>query len=185
MKKSFAFLSGALLLVLFSCSNPKLIIESGKEKHKLKVNSSIAVTMNGETYAFDESCKNTCRNCDTLFQNSRWWVDSLGTDALVLRYEHTFKFDTITNKEFKARSKVERRTHVYKVLVYEKKPIYVYKTPVDVERKQIRFDQMESITYSDRPRCYRGTPIKAIFHNPNKIRKIVVPGAEFKLKKKD
>lgn len=185
MKTIFALFSAVFFLSLLACSSPKMIIESGKTKHKLKVNSSLAITMKGEIYPFDESCTKTCKNCDSVLVNSRWTMDSLGVETFLLRFEHSYIFDTISNREFKDRSKSERKKNIHAVLVNEKKPIYVYKIPDSVEYKLVRVDQLETITYSDRPECYKGSPFKSIFHNPNKIRKIMMPGALVTLKKKD
>lgn len=185
MKTSSILFLGFISLVMASCSSTKLIIDSNKDKHKLKLESTVAITLKGEAYPFDLSCKSTCKSCDEALAKARWSIDSLEEDAMVLRYIHSYEFDTLSNLEFKELSKSERKKDLFRVLVIGKKPAYVYKIPKDLERKRVRYDELATITYSDRPECYKGSPIKAIFHKPNKIRKIEMPGAEIRLKRKD
>jgi hypothetical protein len=185
MKTSFAILAGLISVLAMGCSSSKLLIESGKTKHTFRVNSSIAVTHKGDPYLFDVECKNTCKQCDSTLTQNRWSIDSLGADALVLRLERTYQMDTLSNLEFKALKRSERKKNVHAVLVFEKKPVYVYKTPVLVDRQVVRFEDIQTITYSERAECYKGSPLKSIFHNPNKIRRIELPGAEITLKQKD
>lgn len=169
--------------VLSACSSTTLLVTSEKNKFKIKEEMSVAVTLLGETYPFDESCKTTCKLCDPALVAARWWVDSLGENAFVLRYEYSFQYDTITNKEFKALLKSERKKNLFKVLSLEKRPAYVYKIPVEVEYKRFKYDSLSTLTYSEKPSCYRGSPLKAIFNNPNRIRKINMQGALFEIKR--
>jgi hypothetical protein len=171
--------------LLTACAGSKMIIESGKSKHTIELKTSVAITLKGEPYRFDENCTNTCKLCDSVLVQSRWTVDSLSEDAIRVRYVHSYVMDTITNKEFKSLSRADRKEDLLKVIVIDKKPAYVYKIPDHVEQKVIRLDQMEYITYSDRAQCYKGSPIKSIFNNPNEIRKITMQGSLIVLKLKN
>lgn len=162
---------------LSACSSTTLIVTSGKDKFKIKEEMSVAVTLLGESYPFDENCKSTCKSCDPGLDAARWWVDSLGANELVLRYEFSFRYDTLTNKEFKGTLRSERKKNMFKVITYDKRPAYVYKIPVEVEYRKFAYDTLSTLTYSERATCYRGSPIKAIFNNPNRIRKINMQGA--------
>ncbi len=168
----------AILALLASCKYSKLVIHASNGKFKIKENTSIAVTMKGEAYPFEEACNSTCKSCDPKLAAARWLIDSLRTNEIVLRYEHTFRYDTISHGEYKSRSGKAQRTNLERVINIDRRPWYVYKIPVDVERKTYSYDQLGTITYSYRPECYRGSPIKGIFANPNRVRKVEMEGAE-------
>lgn len=168
----------SFLFVLVSCSPTKLTVRNEDGKYDIEQGMTIAVTKKGEKYQFDEACRSICKDCDQQLERARWWVDSIRTHEMVLRYDYEFRFDTIPNVEFKSRSKYERKTHFYRVLSIEKRPWYVYKIPTRTEYKTVSYDSLMYITYSYKNKCYRGSPFKAIFANPNRIRKVNMEGAE-------
>ncbi|OFZ07074.1 MAG: hypothetical protein A3D92_24785 [Bacteroidetes bacterium RIFCSPHIGHO2_02_FULL_44_7] len=177
-----------LSLILFgaflsACSSTTLIVTTAKNKFKIKEEMSVAVTRLGESYPYDENCKSTCKDCDPALNAARWWIDSIGDTELILRFEYSFHYDTITNKEFKSRLKSERKKNMFKVLSIEKRPAYVYKIPVEIEYRSFVYDSIATLTYSEKPSCYKGSPIKAIFNSPNRIRKVDMQGAQREIKR--
>lgn len=158
------------------------IVENEDGKFKVEKGMSIAITKKGESYPFEITCESTCKECDPIFDKSRWIVDTIRTKDIVLKYERTFKFDTIDSKTFNGLPKKERQPYFHKVIAIEKKAHYVYRIPVEVDYKTVSYDTLETITYSYSNKCYKGSPIKGIFANPNKIRRIKMKDAEVSVK---
>lgn len=154
------------------------IVTNDEGKFKVEKGMSIAITKKGESYPFEMACESTCKECDPIFDKSRWIVDTIRTNDFVMKYERTFTLDTINSKAFNSMPKKERQPHFYKVISINKKAHYVYKIPVEVEYMTIRFDTLETITYSYSNQCYKGSPIKGIFANPNKIRRVQMKDAK-------
>lgn len=165
------------LITLYSCKETLFVIENQDGKYKVQEGMTIAITKKGESYPFDIACKTTCKECDPLLAKSRWIVDSIRSKEIVLKYERVFTYDTLTSQEFRSVPKKERQSHFYKVIAINKKAHYVYKIPVEVDYMSIAFDTLETITYSDARKCYKGSPIKSIFSNPNKIHRVNMKGA--------
>lgn len=174
---AFISLSTSLLI---GCSQTKLIVKSTTGKHKIKTGTTGAITMKGEAYQFQE-CKSICKDCDSLYANSRWKFKQLFNDRLFLQRVLEFEYDTLTQKEFKAQVKRTRWDNFDKLINYEKQPLYIYQTPTKVDTMTVSYGDIETITYSYKDKCYKGGPFQSMFANPNKIRKVEMQGAEFKL----
>lgn len=172
----------SLLTFLYSCKETMFIVKNEDGKFKVEKGMSIAITKKGESYPFEMECESTCKECDPLLNKSRWIVDTISTIGVVLKYERTFKFDTIDSKTFNSLPKKERQPYFYKVIAIEKKAHYVFRTPVEVDYMKVGYDTLETITYSYSNKCYKGSPIKAIFANPNKIRRVNMKDAEVNVK---
>ena len=181
MKYALLFTGVFTILSLTQCKIDKLIIKTEDDKYTIKENMSIAVTAKGEAYPFNKECKSTCKECDPLYANSRWKIDSIQETRLVLKNELTFVYDTIPQSEFKRRSKHDKKTNLIRVLSIEKRAFYVYKIPVDIEYKTVYYDSLSMITYSYKDKCYRGGPFQRMFADPNKIRRVAMEGCEVKV----
>ena len=172
---------GITLFSLQGCSQVKLIVKSESGKHKIKAGSTGAITMKGEAYPFPE-CKSICKDCDSLFKISRWKFDQLASDRLLLKRVLEFKYDTLTQVEFKAQVKSTRWENFDKMISFNKEPLYIYQTPTKIDTMIVKYADIETLTYSYKDKCYKGGPFQSMFANPNKIRKVEMQGAEFKLK---
>ncbi len=169
-----------LLVLLFSsCSPIRLIIKNDKAKETLKLDMPIIVQEKGEE-AVNMGCKSICHECDTTFFNQTWTVDSLRSTSIVIRQDLTFRYDTIPQAAYKARSKYDKKKHLVKVIALNKKAHYVYKVPTESIRKEMLYKEIGYITFTYRAKCYKGL-FEKIFANPNKFRQIEVSGASTKL----
>lgn len=169
-----------VITLLASCNPIKLIIKNDGDKEVLKLNMPIVITEPGEA-VLEMDCKSLCHGCDTTFMNASWMIDSLRTPSMVIRRDLAFKFDTITNQEFKNRSKYDRKKNFEKVIAINKKAHYIYKMPTETIRKELFYNEMGTITFTYRTKCYKGL-FERMFANPNKFRQISLKGAETKLK---
>lgn len=183
MFKQFALIAFISISTSFliGCSQTKLIVKSTSGKHKVKTGATGAITMKGEAYPFQE-CKSICKDCDSLYANSRWKFKQLFSDRVLLQRILEFKYDTLTQKEFKAQVKSTRWENFDKLINYEKQPLYIYQTPTKVDTMTVSYSDIETITYSYKDKCYKGGPFQRMFSNPNKIRKVEMQGADFILK---
>jgi hypothetical protein len=172
---------GIALISLQGCSHTKLIVKSESGKNKIKEGATGAITLKGEAYPFPD-CKSICKDCDSLYKSSRWEFDKLGPDQLVLKRVLEFKYDTLTQDEFKAQQRSTRWENFDKLISFNKEPLYIYQTPTKIDTMTLKFIDIETLTYSYKDKCYKGGPFQSMFANPNKIRKVEMQGAEFKLK---
>lgn len=180
------FIAGIFALFTFNqCKVNKLIIKTDDGKFKIKEDMSLAVTAKGETYPFNLECESICKECDLLFNESRWDIDSIGETSMKLRNELSYDYDTIPQRAFRKRSKYSKKTYLEKVISLDKKAYYIFKVPIDVNYKTVKYDSISDITYSYKPECYKGAPIRGMFANPNKIRRVhMQDGYEIKCKLK-
>lgn len=171
------------LFFLTQCTLSKLVIKNDDGKFKIKERMTVAVTSKDQTvYPYNESCKSTCKECDPLFQSSRLEIDSIGADALLLKRVYSYTYDTVYHEDYKLMHSKNKKENLYVILALEKKPVYVYKIPTEVEYEKWRYDELGSITYSYKSECYHGGPFQKMFADPNKIRRVKMVNHSIKTK---
>lgn len=178
--KSYVFL--LLVVTLSGCAQEKLIVKSDS-KERIKLGMPVHITRLGETYPLNRDCKSTCKECDPLFKSWDWYLDSISHDYLILRHDEAFTYDTLTQKEFKIRTRNQKKLYLDAVLAIDKQPMYIYKIPTVSHFDKIPYDSMQVLTFSYKKECYRGGPFQRLFANPNKIRRVSMKDAEIKIKK--
>lgn len=171
-----------LVVTVSGCAQEKLIVKSDT-KERIKLGMPVHIARVGETYPLNRDCKSTCKECDPLFNAWEWYLDSISSDYLVLRHNEAYTYDTLTQKEFKVRTRNEKKLYLDAVLAIDKQPMYVYKIPTVSHFDKIPYDSMQVLTFSYKKECYRGGPFQRLFANPNKIRRVNMEGAEIKIKK--
>lgn len=169
-------------ILVSSCSSTRLIVKSDKGKAVIKESMSVAVTMKGEHYSYNEDCKSICKECDPLLHHSLWKVDSIMNNYVVLRRDLEFMYDTIPQSAFKNFSRHDKKTNLEIVIIMNKKAAYVYKIPTKSEFEKIAYDSLNALTFSYKDKCYHAGPLQKMFANPNKIRRAWFQGADVQVK---